>query len=179
MYAPLLLDFSCITADKYCYNYRCSRKIISHGKYKNTATPDSQNFMRIQDLFYLCINRWYWFVISLAVCLGIATYYILTTPSVYTRNASILIKDESKGKSATAEMDNFADLGLFTSNANVNSEIVTLKSRDLMREVVSRLHLNMEYHVDGRFQKPTIYGEQLPVHAEIVNFKIMVPQVLS
>lgn len=138
---------------------------------KNTATPDSQNFMRIQDLFYLCINRWYWFVISLAVCLGIATYYILTTPSVYTRNASILIKDESKGKSATAEMDNFADLGLFTSNANVNSEIVTLKSRDLMREVVSRLHLNMEYHVDGRFQKPTIYGEQLPVHAEIVNFQ--------
>lgn len=137
---------------------------------KNTAVQSTADTIRIQDVFYACIRKWYWFVISLAVSFAICVYYILTTPPVYTRTASILIKDESTGKSSSASMESFSDLGLFTSNVNVNSEIVTLKSRDLMREVVSRLHLNMDYHIEGRFMNPTIYGEQLPVRVEIIDF---------
>lgn len=130
----------------------------------------TQDFISIQDLFYLCLNKWHWFVISLGVCLGIATFYLLTTPSVYLRTASILIKDDSKGKSASADMESFADLGLFTSNTNVNNEMGTLSSRDVMHEVVTRLHLEMNYQSDGRFHKQTLYGSTLPVSVNLVNF---------
>ena len=54
----------------------------------------AEDFIRLQDLMYLCLVRWRWFVISLVVTLGIATYYLLSTPSVYQRTASILIKED-------------------------------------------------------------------------------------
>lgn len=134
---------------------------------KNMAGQDE--FIRIQDLFYLCLRKWYWFILSLAVCLSVAVWYLLTTPPVYTRTASMLIKDDSKGKSASG-MEDFADFGMFTANTNINNEMVMLKSPDLMREVVSRLNLNMNYHADGRFHRRTIYGGQLPAKAILVDF---------
>lgn len=127
----------------------------------------TQDFISIQDLFYLCLNKWHWFVISLVLCLGTATFYLLKTPSVYVRTASILIKDDSKGKSSSADMESFSDLGLFTTNTNVYNEIGTLKSPDIMREVVSRLHLEMNYQTDGSFHRQTVYGTQLPVQVLI------------
>ena len=128
-----------------------------------STVQNTQDFITIQDLFYLCLNKWHWFVISLVLCLGVATFYLLRTPSVYVRTASILIKDDSKGKSSSADMESFSDLGLFKTNTNVYNEIGTLQSPDIMREVVSRLHLEMNYQTDGRFHKQTVYGNQLPV----------------
>lgn len=61
-----------------------------------STVQNTQDFITIQDLFYLCLNKWHWFAISLALCLGVATFYLLRTPSVYVRTASILIKDDSK-----------------------------------------------------------------------------------
>lgn len=60
-------------------------------------------------------------------------------------------------------------MGLFTTNTNVYNEMGTLKSPDIMREVVSRLHLEMNYQTDGRFHKQTVYGNQLPVQVVIPN----------
>ena len=60
-----------------------------------STVQNTQDFITIQDLFYLCLNKWHWFVISLVLCLGVATFYLLRTPSVYVRTASILIKDDS------------------------------------------------------------------------------------
>lgn len=137
---------------------------------KNASAQNQQDFIRIQDLFYLCLNKWHWFVLSLAVCLGAAVWYLLTTPPVYTRSASILIKDDSKGKSTSGAMEDFADFGMFATSTNVNNEMGTLQSPDLMREVVSRLNLNMDYHTNGRFHRQTVYGEQLPVKTILVDF---------
>lgn len=136
---------------------------------KNTPAQNPQDFIRIQDLIYLCLGKWHWFVLSLTLCLGIAVYYLLTTPPVYTRTASILIKDDSKGKTTSGEMEAFSDFGMFATNTNVNNEMGTLQSPDLMREVVARLHLEMDYHVAGRFHKQTIYGKQLPVNVFITD----------
>ena len=134
-----------------------------------STVQNTQDFITIQDLFYLCLDKWHWFAMSLALCLGVATFYLLRTPSVYVRTASILIKDDSKGKSSSTDMESFSDLGLFTTNTNVYNEMGTLKSPDIMREVVSRLHLEMNYQTDGRFHKQTVYGNQLPVQVVIPN----------
>ena len=132
-----------------------------------STVQNTQDFITIQDLFYLCLNKWHWFVISLVLCLGVGTFYLLKTPSVYVRTASILIKDDSKGKSSSTDMESFSDLGLFTTNTNVYNEMGTLQSPDIMREVVSRLHLEMNYQTDGRFHKQTVYGNRLPVQVVI------------
>lgn len=146
---------------------------------KNVPAQSQQDFIRIQDLFYLCLGKWHWFILSLAVCLGTAVWYLLATPPVYTRSASILIKDDSKGKSTSNVMEDFADFGMFSTNTNVNNEMGTLQSPDLMREVVSRLNLNMDYQVDGRFHRQTVYGERLPVRVVLVDVPASEPETFT
>ena len=128
---------------------------------KKPAAAD--DFIRIQDLLYLCLAKWQWFVLSLAVTVGIAVFYLLRTPPVYTRTASVLIKDDSKGKSVSSELDSFSEFGLFQSSTNVNNELVALQSPAVMTEVVRRLHLDMNYSVPGRFHRRVAYGPSLPV----------------
>ena len=129
---------------------------------KKSRQDRPDDFIRIQDLFYLCLAKWYWFVISLVITLGIATVYLLKTPPVYTRSAMILIKDDSQGKSMPSDIG-FSDLGLLQSNTNVNNELVALQSPSVMTEVVRRLHLDMNYSIDGRFHHTVVYGTALPV----------------
>lgn len=112
---------------------------------KNTKPGQQNDFLRIQDLLYLCLARWKWFVLSLAVTLGIATFHILRTPQVYTRTASVLIKEDAKGKSVSSDMDAFSDLGLFQSGTNVNNELIAFQSPALITEIVKRLRLDMNY----------------------------------
>ena len=42
---------------------------------KNIKPGQQDDFLRIQDLLYLCLARWKWFVLSLAVTIGAATAY--------------------------------------------------------------------------------------------------------
>ena len=64
----------------------------------SVRTAQKDDFIRLQDLFYLCLAKWYWIVISLVITIGIALVYLLTTPPSYTRSASILIKEDAKGR---------------------------------------------------------------------------------
>ena len=122
----------------------------------------ADDFIRIQDLFYLCVNKWYWFAISLAVSIGIAVIYLLTTPPLYTRSASLLVKEDSKGNSLGDAAGLMGDFDLFQSNTNVNNEIQSLQSPAVMLDVVKRLHLDVSYHTDGGFYKKVLYGGDCP-----------------
>lgn len=130
----------------------------------NRPVSKADDSIRIQDIGYLCLSKWYWFVISLIVCIGIAGLYLLKTPLVYTRTASLLIKQESKGQSLSGDVGtSFSDLGLFQSNTNVNNELVSLQSPAVMYDVVKRLHLEVDYATDGSFYPQVRYGQNLPL----------------
>ena len=134
---------------------------------KNTKPGQPDDFLRIQDLLYLCLAKWKWFVLSLAVCLGFAAVYLLRTPAVYTRTASVLIKEDSKGKSVSSDLESFSEFGLFQSSTNVNNELIAFQSPALMTEVVKRLRLDMNYFVPGKFHRQVAYGLTLPVDVTI------------
>ena len=134
---------------------------------KNTKPGQPDDFLRIQDLLYLCLARWKWFVLSLMVTIGVATVYLLRTPAVYTRTASVLIKEDSKGKSVSSDLESFSEFGLFQSGTNVNNELITFQSPALMTEVVKRLRLDMNYFVPGKFHRQVAYGLTLPVDVTI------------
>ena len=122
----------------------------------------ADDFLRIQDLIYLCLNKWYWFVISLAVTLGVAVFYLLKTPPIYTRTASLLIKEDSKGNSLSDAAGVMGDFDLFQTSTNVNNEIQSLQSPSVMLDVVKRLHLDVNYSTDGGFYRKTLYGQSCP-----------------
>lgn len=122
----------------------------------------NDDFLRIQDLFILCLAKWYWFVISLAVVLGVAVTYLLMTPPVYTRSASLLIKEDGNNSSANEAAGVLGDIDIFRTSTNINNEMLSIQSPAVMYEVVRRLHLDVNYTTDGRFYDPVIYGSDNP-----------------
>lgn len=140
-------------------------------KQTNNGNVMPQNdYLRLKDLFALCLNEWKWFLLSLLFFIGLAVAYILITPPVYKRSASLLIKDESKkSQSMTNEQNPFQDMGLFAVNTNVQNELLSIQSPDVVLEVIKRLHLDMSYKVDGTFHKELLYGQTLPININIEN----------
>ena len=131
----------------------------------------ADDFIRLQDLFYLCLAKWRWFILSLAVTLGIATYYILTTPNVYQRTASLMIKDESKSQGISSDVSSmFADMGLGNAKSNVNNELIAIQSPAVLLEAGKRLKLDVDYAIDGAFHKEALYGGDLPVTVDFSGF---------
>lgn len=127
------------------------------------VSTTSDNALSLPDILQQCLSHWYWFVISLVVVVGIAYAYLLSTPPMYTRTASLLIKDEGKGQSMSSDVgSSFSNMGLFQVNTNINNEIFSLQSSAVMLDVVKRLNLDVDYKVDGPFYKKTLYGSQLP-----------------
>lgn len=123
----------------------------------------------LTDILYRTLHYWPWVLASVLICVGISVVYLLRTPNTYSQTASLLIKDDSKGKT-TGGFDDFGDFGLFSSNTNIQNEITTFKSRNLMKEVVNRQNLDMNYYLPGRFHDVVAYGTSLPVQVKIVNY---------
>ena len=136
-------------------------------KLKKQAKVDSS--VPLTDILYRTIHYWPFILLSVALCVGGSYAYLLTTPNVYTQSASLLIKDDAKGKS-TSGIDDFGDFGLFSNNTNIQNEITTLKSPDLIAEVVKRLNLDINYYLPGRFHNVIAYGTTLPVKVKFVNY---------
>ena len=118
----------------------------------------------MKALFFECINHWQWFVLSTIVCLGVAAYNFLSTPPVYLRQATIMVKDEGKTNSVTTDVANmFSELGTAGVNNNVYNEVKALQSPDVVLETVKRMAYDVDYHQKGLFHNHTLYGDQLPV----------------
>ena len=136
---------------------------------KNTVNQQA-DYLRLQDLFAICIDKWKWFVLSLIIFIGLAVVYLLVTPPVYKRTASLLIKEgDKKGVSSLSSVVNaFADMGIFNANVNVSNELSSIQSPDVILEVIRRLNLDIDYLTKGKYHKETLYGRTLPLK---VTFK--------
>ena len=134
--------------------------------------PNSQSAISLKDLGLLYLSKWYWFIISVFVCLLLAMCYLLRTPATYTRSASILIKEDAKGNSMSTDIaSTFSDMGMLKTNTKIENEIVNFKSPDLMYEVVRRLHLDVNYTTDGHFHRNVLYGDQLPLQVTFCDLQ--------
>ena len=102
------------------------------------------NSIDIKDLLSMGLAKWYWFIISLAITMGLATLYMLRTAPVYTHSASLLFKESNKSSDPLNKTAS-SQFSMFENNTYIQNQMLTLKSVSLMKEVISRLHLNDTY----------------------------------
>lgn len=121
-----------------------------------TAGKPAEDFIRIQDLWGMFVPKWRWFLLSVFVCVAIAVLYLLSTAPVYTRSASLLVKEDPQNSTSNMA-SNFSDFGLFKSNTNINNELHTIQSPTLMAEVVRRLNLDETYTIRKGLRKINLY----------------------
>ncbi|WP_320997500.1 Wzz/FepE/Etk N-terminal domain-containing protein, partial [Bacteroides nordii] len=125
-------------------------------EYKNNDVRKQESEINISDIFHLVLANWHWFVLSVLVCSGIAFFYLKSSSKVYSRKASVLIRDDSKG-GGMSESAAFSDLSLFGGKRNVDNEVLVFQSRHLMEEVARRLHLDMSYKVKNGLRNNELY----------------------
>lgn len=102
--------------------------------------------MSLTDLWRVCLMHWTWFVASVILFLSVASYYLMVTPDMYTREASVLVKQEDQGKATSRKgstNDDIQDLGMVMQVTNVANVQRELSSLDVLTEVVRRIkHIN-------------------------------------
>ena len=98
---------------------------------------EQENTLNLWDLVQILKANWYWFVLSVIACVGLAYLYLLQAPRVYTRSASVLIKEENRWSRARSTYG-FNDLDMFALQRNVDNEVIVFKTYRLM-ETVARL----------------------------------------
>ena len=140
-------------------------------KSSNTANAALRRVMpddslSILDMLMLCLRHWPWFILSLLVCMGVATLYLLSTPKTYTRTTSILVK--SSGEKSN-DIKLIEDLGVNNITSNISDEIVAIHSPAVVYNLVKRLHLDFSYFRPGYFRDEPLYAESLPVEVELPN----------
>lgn len=136
----------------------------NHKTYEGELTGETE----WNDLFYLCLRKWYWFIASLIVALlGATLIYLCSTP-FYDRFATIMIKDEQGSSSSNTVERQLTQLGI-AQRANVSNEIIALQSPALMFEVMKRLDLNTNYVAKGFFYDKSLYGSQLPIRVKFLS----------
>lgn len=134
----------------------------------NVTAEEQNNGLEMKDLLFMCLNKWYWFAVSVALFLSLGYLYYLRTVPVYTRTATLLIKDTSSKRTGASVEEQISALGGFTTNS-VQDEVISLQSPALTQEVVRRLHLDVDYLVDGTFHSTALYGKTLPVELQFLG----------
>ncbi len=119
-----------------------------------------------RELFFKCLMYWPWFIVSVLICLGAAWFYLRHTVPVYNITATVLVKDEKKGGNVMGAMTELEELGLFSTSQNIDNEIEVLRSKSLIKDVVTELNLYTTYFVKGRIRDAETYKAS-PVQVEL------------
>lgn len=110
---------------------------------------------KVMELVRLFASRWYCFVLCIGLGLAGSYLYLKTTPPIYTRSASIKIKNDAK------EVQN--QMSFISNGVDLTDEMYTLKSRDFAAAAVKNLRLDVTCYGMGRFHEEIVYGSMLPV----------------
>ena len=137
--------------------------------YNNTNINEEVIDFSLKEFIQTCLRKWLWFLICLVGSVGIALFYIYTRQPVYERSEQILIEDQDSGGGVGDISEAFASLGLFSSNTNVNNELISLKSPAIMYEVVDSLQLDKNYTTRKGIRPQTLYGSNLPVNVYLLD----------
>ncbi len=115
-----------------------------------------QKHFSVEKLLLKASRYWPGFVVSIVIGIIAAYFYMQYATPVYITTAKLLVKDDRKGGLAEGRI--FEDMGVKSATSTVDNEIEIFKSKMLMREVVSDLHLNIRYYIPGRFKDREIYN---------------------
>ncbi|WP_428329095.1 GumC family protein [Mucilaginibacter sp.] len=119
----------------------------------NFEQPESQNILNL--ILYRYVPFWPLFVIIIVVCLSASWVYLRYQTPMYSSAAGILLKDEDKGSAAESKVLDALDV--FGSKKIVENEIEILKSRTLMKKVVTDLGLYAQIYQKGNFRDVASY----------------------
>jgi len=136
----------------------------------NSNQQDTENTISLRDIVFLVINNWYWFALSLFICLVVVALVYKSKPKEYEYKTTILVRDESgRGNYQPRNMDAiFNSMGMDNGWHSLENEIYLIKSTAITRSVVENLELNKGCERNGLFTKISYYRDR-PIEMKVYS----------
>jgi tyrosine-protein kinase Etk/Wzc len=100
-------------------------------------------------------------IISIVLSLCIAFLIVRYATPVYLVKTSMLIKDNSRGRSSMAGADNFLQgMQLLNVDRNIENEQGILMSKKLVRAAISQLDFGISYYSKGSVKRTELYADK-------------------
>ncbi|MBR1630932.1 MAG: hypothetical protein IJ680_03670, partial [Paludibacteraceae bacterium] len=129
-------------------------------------TLDNNNdTLVLRDVLRKYLRYWYWFVISIVVCMAVAFIYLKTQSPKYNVSSKIMIRGE-EGDGGGAESGMLQSLGIITGSKHVNDELHIIGSKTLMQQVIRTLDIQTSYFKYVGWTKV----EEYPLHTIDIRY---------
>lgn len=115
----------------------------------NRPIPEEGITINLKKILLSCLKRWYWFVASVVLCIGLGILYIATTTPEFSVSSTLMLrtKPQNSMNSMLSQMNlsgitdiTGVDMGMLT------SELQVMNSKDLMRRAIEELDIQTNYY---------------------------------
>jgi tyrosine-protein kinase Etk/Wzc len=136
-------------------------------------TEQDTNIELYKNLIKKLINKWYFFVLSLVISMGMGYYFVKSSNPKFQNNLLLLIQES--GSSRNPQQGDLAQLQMFTLQSELEDELGIISSFPVIFETVKKLDLGVSYYIGEGLIRPEIYKSS-PIE---VNFDIDKPQPVN
>lgn len=150
---------------------------IKNNTLDNEQTPVGKSLFNFQTVYMTLILNWKWFVLSLIICLGLASIYLRYTIPIYQTYAKLLIKEENNSRGRNS-LQYTTNLGMVSNSTGIDNEMEILKSSSIAIQAVKDLKLYTTYMSAGKVTNRLMYKTQPisvdidPIHLDILTHPI-------
>ena len=150
---------------------------IKNNTLDNEQAPVGKSLFNFQTVYMTLILNWKWFVLSLIICLGLASIYLRYTIPIYQTYAKLLIKEENNSRGRNS-LQYTTNLGMVSNSTGIDNEMEILKSSSIAIQAVKDLKLYTTYMSAGKVTNRLMYKTQPisvdidPIHLDILTHPI-------
>ena len=150
---------------------------IKKNTLESEQEPAGKSLFNFQTIYMTLILNWKWFVLSLIICLGLASIYLRYTTPIYQAYAKLLIKEENNTRGRNS-LQYATNLGMVSNSTGIDNEMEILKSSSIAIQAVKDLKLYTTYMSSGKVTNRLIYKNQPitvdidPMHLDMLNYPI-------
>ncbi len=134
---------------------------------KTEGLPD------IKKILNLLLTNWYFFVISLPLCIGILFIYHKYQEDIYQAQATILLK--SADNQTVSQTDLIEGFGLSPELKTIDNQKFILRSEKVVSRAIQKLNFTVDIYKDDFFIDEDLYGKS-PFSVQIDSLH---PQLLN
>ena len=150
---------------------------IKNNTLDNEQASAGKSLFNFQTVYMTLILNWKWFVLSLIICLGLASIYLRYTIPIYQTYAKLLIKEENNSRGRNS-LQYTTNLGMVSNSTGIDNEMEILKSSSIAIQAVKDLKLYTTYMSAGKVTNRLMYKTQPitvdidPIHLDILTHPI-------
>ena len=126
-------------------------------EFENNLDSSSEETIDIKAVLKKFSGHWYYFILSIIICLFIAFLYNRYTDKIYKVSTDILIRDDNNSQLGVENI--MEGMELFSGKTNLENEEAVLKSYTLASRTIKKLNIQLSYFMHGNVQKIYLYDQ--------------------